>query len=164
MAQGMEVCEILGTKTRMSHRLQTGRSEASLRIVWLPKSLLCVVLVCDNKEHLFSVLMMLLGSFLPVTLEQLARERGVLWSDRNTSCMAKAASEANKTTASRLLSRAVSDNNQCIVSVLGWEMTTSSFSLYTFSLAVLVQALALVSFSSVADHGISYSELSMLHG
>ncbi|KAI9054839.1 hypothetical protein LZ554_001983 [Drepanopeziza brunnea f. sp. 'monogermtubi'] len=32
-------------------------------------------------------------------------------------------------------------------------MTTSSFALYTFSIAVFVQALALVSFSAVADHG-----------
>lgn len=94
------------------------------------------------------------GSFLPVTLEQLARERGVLWSDRSTSCMAaKTAAEAGKA-AARVLSRvAESDNNQCIVHVLGFEMTTSSYAMYTFSLAVLVQALALVSFSSVADHG-----------
>ncbi|TVY12654.1 Autophagy-related protein 22-1 [Lachnellula arida] len=90
------------------------------------------------------------GSFLPVTLEQLARERGVLWSDKTTSCMAKKAAE----TGARLLSRAAEkDNNQCVVNVLGAEITTSSFAMYTFSLAVFVQALALVFFSSVADHG-----------
>ncbi|TVY26013.1 Autophagy-related protein [Lachnellula hyalina] len=90
------------------------------------------------------------GSFLPVTLEQLARERGVLWSDKTTSCMAKKAAE----TGARLLSRAAEeDNNQCVVNVLGAEITTSSFAMYTFSLAVLVQALALIFFSSVADHG-----------
>ena len=91
-----------------------------------------------------------------MTLEQLARERGVLWSDRTTSCVAKVAAESGKTSVTRLLSRAAeqSDNNQCIVNVLGAEITTSSFAMYTFSLAVFVQALALVSFSSVADHGL----------
>ncbi|RDL31761.1 Autophagy-related protein [Venustampulla echinocandica] len=90
------------------------------------------------------------GSFLPVTLEQLARERGVLWSDKTTSCVA----EKTGSTVARLLARASEQqNNQCVVHVLGAEITTSSFAMYTFSLAVFVQALALVSFSSVADHG-----------
>jgi UMF1 family MFS transporter len=94
------------------------------------------------------------GSFLPVTLEQLARERGVLWSDRTTPCLAKTAAEHGTTVVARLLSRATAtDNNQCIVNVLGAEITTSSFVMYTSSLAVFVQALALVSFSSIADHG-----------
>src|SRR6187402_2482753 len=93
------------------------------------------------------------GSFLPVTLEQLARERGVLWSDKTTSCMAKAASDAGTATVARLLTRAAgADNDQCVIPTLG-NITTTSFALYTFSLAVFVQALALVSFSSVADHG-----------
>jgi len=97
------------------------------------------------------------GSFVPVTLEQLARERGVLWSDKTTSCVAKAtaASVNGTSTVSNLLVRAVQqrDNGQCVVRLFGGEITTSSFALYTFSLAVLVQALALVSFSAVADHG-----------
>jgi len=93
------------------------------------------------------------GSFLPVTLEQLARERGVLWSDKTMSCMAKAAANGTET-ASRLLTRvAENDNNQCLIRVFGTEITTSSFAMYTFSIAVFVQARALISFSSVADHG-----------
>ena len=91
-----------------------------------------------------------LGSFLPVTLEQLAREQGVLWSDKTTSCVAKKAAEEG---AQLLVRAAEKDNNHCVVNVLGAEITTSSFAMYTFSLAVFVQALALVSFSSVADHG-----------
>lgn len=43
-------------------------------------------------------------------------------------------------------------NHQCVIPALG-NMTTSSFALYTFSLAVFVQALALVTFSAVADRG-----------
>jgi MFS transporter, UMF1 family len=54
--------------------------------------------------------------------------------------------------ASTLASRA-EGNNQCIINIFGGEMTTASFAMYTFSLAVLVQALSLISFSSVADYG-----------
>lgn len=96
----------------------------------------------------------MVGSFVPVTLEQLAREGGVLWSDKTTPCVAKAAGKGAAALASRLLTRAGStDNNQCVVHVFGAELTTSSFAMYTFSLAVFTQALALVSFSSIADHG-----------
>jgi UMF1 family MFS transporter len=97
------------------------------------------------------------GSFLPVTLEQLAKENAVLWSDRTTSCMSKAAAgvgDAVNTTAPALLARASApENTQCIIRLFGSEITTSSFAMYTFSAAVFIQALALVSFSSVADHG-----------
>ncbi len=96
----------------------------------------------------------MVGSFVPVTLEQLAREGGVLWSDKTTPCVAKTAEQGAAALAARLLTRAGStDNNQCVVHVFGAELTTSSFAMYTFSLAVFTQALALVSFSSIADHG-----------
>jgi UMF1 family MFS transporter len=45
------------------------------------------------------------------------------------------------------------ENGQCVIRVFGTEVTTASFAMYTFSVAVFVQALVLVSFSSVADHG-----------
>ena len=102
----------------------------------------------------FGELTVFLGSFVPVTLEQLAREGGVLWSDKKTPCIAKTAGKGAAALAARLLTRVTStDNNQCVVHVLGAELTTSSFAMYTFSLAVFTQALALVSFSSIADHG-----------
>ena len=88
-----------------------------------------------------------------MTLEQLARERGVLWSDKTTSCTEKVVQNATEAISS-LLTRATDEqNNQCVVHVFGSEMTTSSFAMYTFSIAVFVQALALVSFSAVADYG-----------
>lgn len=94
------------------------------------------------------------GSFLPVTLEQLARERGVLWSDKTTSCMVKKVTEKGGEVAARLMTRdPTSTNNQCVINVFGAEITTSSFAMYTFSIAVFIQALALVSFSAVADRG-----------
>ena len=44
-----------------------------------------------------------------------------------------------------------------MIRLLGKDLSTSSFSLYTFSAAVLVQAIVLVLFSSFADHGKSFS-------
>jgi MFS transporter, UMF1 family len=94
-----------------------------------------------------------LGSFLPVTLEQMARERGVLRSDGLTSCISTP--HSRNATSSLLLSRSNGNQNstQCIIHLLGAEVNTSSFALYTFSVAVLVQALTLVSISAVADYG-----------
>lgn len=44
-----------------------------------------------------------------------------------------------------------------MVGLLGLEVNTASFAMYTFSLAVLVQALTLVSFSALADYGGFYT-------
>lgn len=88
------------------------------------------------------------GAFLPVTLEQLARENGVLYSDRSTPCV---------TPSSRLrFARATDtsrDPDQCLIHLFGADTTTASFAMYTFSAAVLCQAIVLVSFSSFADYG-----------
>ncbi|KAI9374862.1 autophagy-related protein 22-2 [Aspergillus egyptiacus] len=82
------------------------------------------------------------GSFLPLTLEQLAREQGYLLSSRHA-CVGPDAPSGNGTTPT---------NEACIVPVMGLEINTASFAMYTFSLAVLVQALTLVSFSALADY------------
>jgi len=89
-----------------------------------------------------------IGSFIPVTLEQLARENGVLLSDRTTPCKA--------TLPTTPLVSALSspqDNGQCVVYLLGVEINTASFAMYTFSLSVLIQALLIISMSGAADHG-----------
>ena len=44
-------------------------------------------------------------------------------------------------------------NEQCVVGLMGLQINTASFAMYTFSLAVLVQALTLISFSALADYG-----------
>ncbi|KAI1083369.1 autophagy-related protein 22 [Whalleya microplaca] len=74
------------------------------------------------------------ASFIPILLESLARENGVLLSDHETPCGDNA-------------------NGQCVVSVLGIEINTASFAMYTFSISVLLQALLVVSISCAADHG-----------
>ncbi|KAF2022984.1 autophagy-related protein-like protein 22 [Setomelanomma holmii] len=89
------------------------------------------------------------GAFLPVILEQLARENGVFFSDRTKPCVdipgagrLRLRNEAEK-----------KESEQCMINFLGTTISTSSFAMYTFSSAVLVQALTLVCFSSFADHG-----------
>ncbi|KIW07428.1 hypothetical protein, variant [Verruconis gallopava] len=93
-----------------------------------------------------------LGSFLPITLEQLARENGVLKSDRVTSCVAGTSSNVAPAAAAAA-KRADQQDAPCVVNVLGAFVNTSSFVLYTSSLAVGVQALVLISISAIADHG-----------
>ncbi|GAB1310836.1 Autophagy protein 22 [Madurella fahalii] len=80
------------------------------------------------------------GSFIPILLESLARENGVLLSDRKSPC--GPSSDKNPY-----------DGGQCIVYVLGMEINTASFAMYTFSVSVLIQALLVVSISCAADHG-----------
>jgi UMF1 family MFS transporter len=55
----------------------------------------------------------------------------------------------------RAVGRATNDKNegQCVIQPFGKDISTASFAMYTFSIAVLVQAVVLISFSSVADHG-----------
>ncbi|RGP75448.1 autophagy 22 [Fusarium longipes] len=80
-----------------------------------------------------------IASFIPILLETLARENGVLLSDRKTPC---GSSDSKK-----------EGDGQCIVWVFGMEINTASFAMYTFSVSVLVQALLVVSISCAADHG-----------
>lgn len=44
-------------------------------------------------------------------------------------------------------------SGQCIISLLGVDINTASFAMYTFSLSVLVQTLVIISMSGAADHG-----------
>lgn len=83
-------------------------------------------------------LLTLSGSFIPILLESLARENGVLLKN------GKPCGPSNEKSG---------DDNQCVVHVLGFEINTASFAMYTFSVSVLLQALLVVSISSFADHG-----------
>jgi len=107
------------------------------------------------------------GSFLPVTLEQLARENGVLRADGVTPCIAPVAAVPEMAGrmvhgALGLVGRGVAaaaevvgreEKQVCVVKLLGGDVNTASFAMYTFSLSVAVQALTLVSVSAIADHG-----------
>ncbi|CAK7266983.1 Autophagy protein 22 [Sporothrix epigloea] len=108
-----------------------------------------------------------IASFIPILLESLARENGVLLSDRTTPCSASNAAPTvsfspptpNSSLTTALFARvsdtavAAAADSQCVVFVLGMEINTASFAMYTFSLSVLLQALIVVSISCAADHG-----------
>lgn len=57
-----------------------------------------------------------------------------------------------------MLARDGGENEQCVVGLFGLQINTASFAMYTFSLAVLFQALTLVSFSALADYGMLESD------
>lgn len=44
-------------------------------------------------------------------------------------------------------------NGPCVVYLLGREINTASFAMYTFSISVLIQSLVIISMSGAADHG-----------
>lgn len=97
------------------------------------------------------------GSFIPITLEQLAREQGVLVSDKTTSCRSTLklpGPDLNITTHNLdTWTKPATGAGQCIVYILGAEVNTASFAMYTFSLSVLIQAFLIISISGLADHG-----------
>jgi UMF1 family MFS transporter len=93
---------------------------------------------------------MLTGAFLPVILEQLARENGYFFSDSTKKCV-----DHGDAGSLRMRAEGQNQTDQCIIRFLGKTMSTSSFAMYTFSAAVMVQAVTLVCFSSFADHGMS---------
>ena len=86
-----------------------------------------------------------------MTLEQLPREKGVLFSDRSKPCVDPLGSGSAGGLHARV--DGSDGDDQCIVQFLGSELTTTSFAMYTTSAAVLIQAITLICFSSFADHG-----------
>jgi UMF1 family MFS transporter len=93
-----------------------------------------------------------LGAFIPITLEDLARgsPSAVLASDPTKSCKTKV--DIPEVIAAYGSSRK-HVNNQCVFRLLGLEINTASFAMYTFSISVLLQALVVVTMSGAADHG-----------
>ncbi|KAG0287954.1 Autophagy protein 22 [Linnemannia gamsii] len=87
-----------------------------------------------------------LTSFIPITLEALASQEGHLYGT-NEPCVAKP-SNSTTTTAPQEGARP-----RCMISFGHIEVDTASFVMYLTSLAVLLQALTVVSISSMADHG-----------
>ncbi|KIM87870.1 hypothetical protein PILCRDRAFT_814578 [Piloderma croceum F 1598] len=80
--------------------------------------------------------------FLPICLEQFARDNGFLLPDRTKPCT----SPPNNATPSE------SDRGRCVVKI-GWLwIDSASFSLYVYSISVALQALTVISMGSIADH------------
>ena len=94
-----------------------------------------------------------MGSFLPITLEQLARDQGVLLSDGKTPCRASWPSSGPSVSATLLSAPRHRELPACIIHLGGIQINTASFAMYTFSISVLIQSLLIVSMSGAADHG-----------
>jgi UMF1 family MFS transporter len=93
-----------------------------------------------------------LGAFIPITLEDLARSSAtaVLAHDHSKSCRA---SNLEPSVLQYALYTGKPDVNQCVFRMLGLEVNTASFAMYTFSFSVLLQAFVVVTMSGAADHG-----------
>ncbi|KAI0300620.1 autophagy-related protein 22-like protein [Multifurca ochricompacta] len=78
--------------------------------------------------------------FLPICLEQFARDNGFLLPDKTTPCISLSAPPTTE-----------EDEARCVVK-LGWAwIDTASFSLYTYSASVALQALIVISMGGIAD-------------
>jgi UMF1 family MFS transporter len=64
-----------------------------------------------------------IGSFIPVTLEQLARENGVLLSDESRPCSGRFPAHPDGT------APPAERNSQCVVYILGARINTASFAM-----------------------------------
>ncbi|KAH8983055.1 MFS general substrate transporter [Lactarius hatsudake] len=80
--------------------------------------------------------------FLPICLEQFARDNGFLLPDKTIPCTSRPSPPSGVTD---------EDEARCVVK-LGWAwIDTASFSLYTYSLSVALQAVTVISMGGIAD-------------
>ncbi|CAG8543308.1 17330_t:CDS:2 [Dentiscutata erythropus] len=81
-----------------------------------------------------------LSSFIPLILEQFASEQGFLNINHEIACK-------NSTELKAF------EEVRCVVNIFGLWVDTASFSLYTFSFSVILQAITAISIGATADHG-----------
>jgi UMF1 family MFS transporter len=84
-------------------------------------------------------------------LEQLARENGVLRADGVTPCIQNALNATSVINGTSSLVKRAGD--QCVLHLLGSTVNTSSFAMYSFSLAICFQAIVLISIGAISDYG-----------
>lgn len=93
-----------------------------------------------------------MGSFLPMTLEELGRNVGVLLSDRVTPCRTKFPPSSDGHTHVYGAPKK-HELPACIIQMGRLEINTASFAMYTFSISVLFQSLLIVTMAGACDHG-----------
>jgi MFS transporter, UMF1 family len=101
-----------------------------------------------------SLFSLTLATYIPVTLEQLASEKGVLFSDLTTPCRPSPPSDHS-------IYPRFANGDRCVFRLFGGWVDTASFALYVFSISVLLQALVVISMSGAADHGLPFSRKSL---
>ncbi|KAF9524222.1 MFS general substrate transporter [Crepidotus variabilis] len=86
--------------------------------------------------------------FLPICLEQFARDNGYLLPDKTARCSTLKPPEST----GRAAAADEVEAARCVVKI-GWLwIDTASFSLYTYSISVALQALTVISMGGIADH------------
>ncbi|KAF9467609.1 autophagy-related protein 22-like protein [Collybia nuda] len=84
--------------------------------------------------------------FLPICLEQFARDNGYLLPDRTERCTLMVVNSAAQA------QDGLVPNARCVVKI-GWAwIDSASFSLYVYSISVALQALTVISMGGIADH------------
>lgn len=68
------------------------------------------------------------GSFIPVTLEQLARDNGHLLSDKSLRCGDSTGPDIGLGPGTDIFSDG-SPSDQCVIDILGWQMNSASFAM-----------------------------------
>ncbi|KAF8939544.1 Autophagy protein 22 [Dissophora ornata] len=91
-----------------------------------------------------------LTSFIPITLEALASEQGHLYGTHEPCVVHPNTTDTTTLGAAAAL---VMERPRCMISFGHLEVDTASFVMYLTSLAVFLQALTVVSISSMADYG-----------
>ncbi|KAK7206185.1 autophagy-related protein 22 [Myxozyma melibiosi] len=86
--------------------------------------------------------------YLPILLEQYARDNSVLTSDHSVLCHSESTNEAGDGGVVP-----IPGDSRCVVSALGIYVDPASFALYTFSISVFLQAVVVISMSGAADRG-----------
>ncbi|KIP01454.1 hypothetical protein PHLGIDRAFT_32542 [Phlebiopsis gigantea 11061_1 CR5-6] len=100
--------------------------------------------------------------FLPICLEQFARDNGYLLPDRTIPCTSVPSPTANSTTFHGATVNTPQEEVRCVVK-LGWMwIDSASFSLYVNSISVALQALTVISMGNIADHRTSSTMLFLL--
>ncbi|KAI6885952.1 MFS general substrate transporter [Hortaea werneckii] len=98
-----------------------------------------------------------LGAFIPITLEDLARASptAVRADDHSKACNSHphGIDLYDLRDARTGFGTSKASSKQCVFNLLGAEVNTASFAMYTFSISVLLQALVVVTMSGAADHG-----------
>lgn len=107
-----------------------------------------------------------LGTYTPILLEQLARENGVLASDRLTPCVIKGPPEDGPIPRPPPPGLSTSSADSCLLPILGGRVyiDTSSYALYTFSFSVLLQTICVLTISGIADNSQLKKRLILLSG
>lgn len=111
-----------------------------------------------------------LGTYMPILLEQLARENGVLASDHITPCTSlntpPGVDPIPNPPPSNKLVNANNISNSCVLPILNhrFYIDTSSYALYTFSFSVLLQTVCVLTISGIADNSNLKKNLILIFG